>query len=70
MDDMKVRNETAKKKQDSADVARLKGNRFFKRKEYDQALEHYFDALKNMPYEPKTLTNIAQVYVLAYRLFI
>jgi hypothetical protein len=46
---------------DSADVARLKGNRFFKKGDYPQALSQYMESLKVMPYDLKTLMNVAQV---------
>lgn len=39
----------------------LAGNRFFKAKNYEKALELYMDAMKETPYDIKTLTNIAQV---------
>ena len=37
------------------------GNIFFKKKDYTSALVQYMDALKTLPYDPKTLLNIAQV---------
>jgi len=46
MDDLKERTKVVKKKQESSDVSRLKGNRFFKQKDYDTALTYYTDALK------------------------
>lgn len=61
VEDMKSRDAANKKKQDSADISRLKGNRYFKKKDFNNALEHYMEALKVMPYDVKTLTNIAQV---------
>lgn len=60
--DMEERKRTIEKKRESADICRLKGNRYFKNKNYDRALEYYMDALKDCPYEVKTLTNIAQVW--------
>ena len=59
--DKAERDKAVKKKETSADVARLKGNRHFQRKEYDLALGNYMEALKLLPYDVKTLTNIAQV---------
>lgn len=61
--DMKEREKSLEKKKEDANSSRLKGNKFFKRKEYPVALEHYMAALKLQPYEVKTLTNIAQVYI-------
>ena len=58
---MEERNKSIKKKQDGADSARLRGNAHFKRREYTLALDKYFEALKLLPYEAKTLLNIAQV---------
>jgi hypothetical protein len=63
LDDMKVREKAQLKKSESAEACRLKGNRFFKRKDYSTALIQYMDALKVLPYEGKTLLNIAQVYI-------
>jgi tetratricopeptide (TPR) repeat protein len=51
------------KKEDNANVMRIKGNNEFKRKDYSTALLHYMDALKVLPYEVKTLTNIGQAYI-------
>ena len=51
------------KKEDNANVMRIKGNNEFKRKDYSTALVHYMDALKVLPYEVKTLTNIGQAYI-------
>jgi tetratricopeptide (TPR) repeat protein len=61
--DMKEREKSLESKKEEANSSRLKGNKFFKRKEYPVALEHYMDSLKLQPYEVKTLTNIAQVYI-------
>lgn len=62
--DMKERNKSMQKKRDEAEVLRNKGNRHFKRKEYSpQALDAYMESLKVLPYETKTLTNIAQVHI-------
>lgn len=63
VEDMQKRNKAIQKKQESADIARLRGNRFFKAKQFDRALDEYMEALKVLPYEIKTLTNIAQVHI-------
>jgi hypothetical protein len=39
----------------------LPGNQFFKKKDYSTALVQYMDSLKVLPYDSKTLLNIAQV---------
>jgi tetratricopeptide (TPR) repeat protein len=59
--DMENRKKVTEKKQESADISRLKGNRYFKTKAYDKALEYYMDALKDCPFDAKTVNNIAQV---------
>jgi len=61
--DMKERQKKVDKKLESANVMRLKGNNEFKKKDYSTALVHYMDALKVLPYESKTLLNIAQVSI-------
>ena len=61
MTDMEERKKATQKKQESAEVLRLKGNRYFKAKDYTQALNFYMDALKNCPFDGKLLLNIAQV---------
>jgi tetratricopeptide (TPR) repeat protein len=61
--DQAKREEALKKKETSADVARLKGNRYYQRKDFEPALTHYMEALKLCPYDVKTLTNIAQVHI-------
>ena len=66
LDDMEERNKSLRSKQEKSESARLKGNRFFKRKEYDAALTNYMDALKLQPYDPKTLLNVAQVRLFSY----
>lgn len=65
-EDMQERKRVSEKKQGSADISRLKGNRYFKAKQFDRALEMYMEALKEVPFDVKTLTNIAQVMSLNY----
>lgn len=59
--DMEKRKKATEKKQESADISRLKGNRYFKARAYDKALEFYMEALKDCPFDAKTVNNIAQV---------
>jgi hypothetical protein len=66
LSDMEVRQTSIKKKQESSEICRLKGNRFFKAKQYTNALDKYMEALKDFPYDSKTLTNIAQVLFIFY----
>ena len=63
LEDMEVRNKATAKKKEDAEKARTKGNKRFQRKEWDLALSDYMESLKHSPYEHKTLTNIAQVYI-------
>ena len=63
IDDMEKRQESIQKKNESAEKARLKGNNFFKRKDYHRALEFYMESLRDLPYDTKTLTNIGQAYI-------
>lgn len=44
-----------------ATAARLKGNRFYKAKRWDEALGHYMTSLRARPYIANTLGNVAQV---------
>jgi tetratricopeptide (TPR) repeat protein len=64
--DMENRKKVTEKKQESADISRLKGNRYFKTRAYDKALEYYMDALKDCPFDAKTVNNIAQVMFPAF----
>lgn len=61
LSDAEKRQQTIAKKQETADISRLKGNRFFKARNFERALELYMDALKESPYDAKTLLNVAQV---------
>ncbi len=63
LEDMDERNKKQEKKKESAESCRIKGNRYFKQKKWDQALTEYMDSLKHLPYEAKTLMNVAQAYI-------
>ncbi len=65
--DMDKRKKVTEKKQESADISRLKGNRYYKAKSNEKALEFYIEALKDCPFDAKTVNNIAQVII--YQLF-
>ena len=61
--DQKVREKSNAKKDDTAGAKRLKGNRYFKARKFDEALKLYKESLKVRPYEKSTLLNVAQVYL-------
>lgn len=52
---------SSEKKDSEATTARLKGNRFYKAKRWEKALELYMTSLKARPYAVNTLANVAQV---------
>jgi len=58
---MNERKKITEKKQESANILRLKGNNYFKLKKFDKALEFYYDAMKESPFDSKLVNNIAQV---------
>lgn len=49
------------KRESEAAAARLKGNRFYRGKRWEKALEFYTASLRQNPYAVATLSNIAQV---------
>lgn len=59
--DMEARKKSTQQKQDNADNLRVKGNKYFKSRDYTRALELYTEALRDAPFDPKLLLNIAQV---------
>ena len=61
--DQKKRTERARAVAESANVLRLKGNRFFKAKRYGEALERYMASLKEKPYDVSTLNNVAMAHL-------
>lgn len=61
-DDMKRRQTKDEERMKTAAKHRLQGNRLFKCKSYDRALECYKKALKDDPYAVNILTNIALTY--------
>lgn len=63
MKDMGERKKTQAKKAETSEVLRLKGNKAFKVKDYEGALGHYMEALKNTPFDGKLLLNIAQSFI-------
>lgn len=63
MQDMEERKKVSQKKQESADILRIKGNRHFKAKDFARSLEFYMDALKESPFDGKLVLNIAQAHI-------
>jgi tetratricopeptide (TPR) repeat protein len=63
LEDMHKREESRKKKEENAEKNRIKGNKFFQAKKFDRANELYMEALKESPFDVKTLTNIAQAHI-------
>ena len=61
--DMEERNRAIQKKKETAEGTRNRGNRHFKRGEHTEALALYMDALRLLPYDTKTLCNIAQCHI-------
>eukprot|EP00752_Nemacystus_decipiens_P002264 g2145.t1 len=53
----------SEKKESAATTARLKGNRFYKAKRWERALEMYMTSLKAKPYAVNTLANVAQTFI-------
>ena len=63
MKDIADRTKNREKKESSANIFRLKGNNYYKKNDYLNALQMYQEALKILPYDCKTLLNIAQVHI-------
>lgn len=63
LQDKKVRDEKAKKKEETAMAKRVRGNKFFKKGDWNAALTQYKESMTLKGYEPTTLLNIAQVYL-------
>ena len=61
--DIADRTKNREKKESSANIFRLKGNNYYKKNDYLNALQMYQEALKILPYDCKTLLNIAQVHI-------
>mmetsp|Transcript_28183 Transcript_28183/g.45287 ORF Transcript_28183/g.45287 Transcript_28183/m.45287 type:complete len:840 (-) Transcript_28183:118-2637(-) len=60
-DDQEKREEARMKKEKDGEKLKVRGNRFFKRKQYEEALKAYHDALLIIPLDLAVLGNIAQV---------
>ena len=51
----------SERKDSEATAARLRGNRFYRAKRWEEALQRYMASLKARPYAVNTLANVAQV---------
>lgn len=61
---MEERQKETEKKKNTATTLKLKGNKLFKAKKFDEALIQYMEALKLAPFDGTAiLTNIAQVII-------
>jgi tetratricopeptide (TPR) repeat protein len=63
MDDMKKREKSRLSKETTAEVQKQKGNRAFKRRDYEAALRRYWEALDALPFLVPVLSNMAQCYI-------
>merc|ERR1711871_1792258 len=63
IDDMKKREKSKLRKETTAEVQKQKGNKAFKRRDYEKALRRYQEALDEMPFLVPVLSNIAQCHL-------
>ncbi|POM72491.1 Hypothetical protein PHPALM_10782, partial [Phytophthora palmivora] len=61
--DMEERQRSQEQKARMAELLKHKGNRFYKRKEYQDAIKSYMEALTASPFNVAVLANIAQCYL-------
>ena len=61
-EDMKKREQNQMRSKATATSLRLKGNKLFKERNFNQALKIYYQALELDPYSTNILTNIALTY--------
>lgn len=61
--DKKEREQKQKKKEETAAAKRMRGNRYFKKSEFDLAMKEYQESLRLKGYEAPTLLNISQVHL-------
>lgn len=62
-EDAKKRREMIEKRQNTSASLRLKGNRYFKAKQYEKALELYMESLKLAAYDTAVLGNVAMAHL-------
>ena len=60
---LEVWKEMLRKRRRRAKLANLKGNYYYASEQYDKAIEHYREAIKNNPYNVIINENIAKTYV-------
>ena len=63
IEDMKKREKSKLRKETTAEVQKQKGNRAFKKRDYEKALRRYQEALDEMPFLVPVLSNIAQCHL-------
>ena len=63
IDDMKKREKTKTRKATTAEVQKQKGNKAFKKRDYEKALRRYQEALDEIPYLVPVLSNMAQCHL-------
>ncbi|KAF4030919.1 hypothetical protein GN244_ATG17267 [Phytophthora infestans] len=61
--DMEERQRSQEEKARTAERLRQKGNHFYKKKQYPDAIKTYMEALKASPFNVAVLANIAQCYL-------
>eukprot|EP00604_Paraphysomonas_vestita_P001519 CAMPEP_0174822658 /NCGR_PEP_ID=MMETSP1107-20130205/17506_1 /TAXON_ID=36770 /ORGANISM="Paraphysomonas vestita, Strain GFlagA" /LENGTH=277 /DNA_ID=CAMNT_0016042253 /DNA_START=22 /DNA_END=852 /DNA_ORIENTATION=+ len=62
--DMEERKKESEKKKNTSTTLKLKGNKLFKAKKFEEALSQYMEALKLSPFDGTAiLTNIAQAHI-------
>ncbi|KAK1931805.1 Sperm-associated antigen 1 [Phytophthora citrophthora] len=61
--DMEERQRSQLEKANTAERLKLKGNRFYKKKQYDEAIKIYMEALTASPFSVAILANLAQCYL-------
>jgi len=63
IEDMKKREKSKLRKETTAEVQKQKGNKAFKRRDYEKALRRYQEALDEMPFLVPVLSNMAQCHL-------
>ena len=58
---MEERNRSNRSKKSKGEKERKRGNKYFAKGKYPKAMEAYFESLKNLPHDIRTLNNMALV---------
>ncbi|KAL3662783.1 hypothetical protein V7S43_012186 [Phytophthora oleae] len=61
--DMEERQKSQQEKAHTAERLKQKGNRFYKKKQYEEAIKSYMEALTASPFSVAVLANIAQCFL-------